>query len=88
MDFLIEYDGKQHFLPIRFSDSMSNEKCENNYKQNVLKDTIKEQFCIDNNIPLYRICESNLNNIPSVLENIFNGNTIPWETFLHVKKNL
>lgn len=88
LDFLIEYDGQQHFSPVRFTQKMSNQKCEKNYNETILKDTIKEQFCIDNNIPLYRISEKNLNKIPEVLENIFNRNTIPWETFLHIKKNL
>ena len=56
--YLIEYDGQQHF------------KCENwgwntkeQFENTQLRDKIKNQWCIDNNIPLIRIPYTRLNNL-------------------------
>ena len=46
---LIEFDGEQHFKPSDFFGG------EENLKQVQLRDSIKNQYCKDNNIPLLRI---------------------------------
>lgn len=84
--FLIEYDGQQHFSPTRFSKKQLNTECESEYRKNIIKDKIKEKFCLENSIKLFRIKEKNLNKLDEILEDIFNGNTIPWETFLYYKE--
>ena len=48
----IEYDGKQHFEPVRFK------KCQNpeeNFRSTKIRDEIKNQYCKENNIALIRI---------------------------------
>lgn len=47
LKYLIEYDGEQHFIQNDFFNS--------SLEENQLRDNIKNQFCIDNNIPLIRI---------------------------------
>lgn len=46
---LIEFDGRQHFEPIEAWGG------EENLKLTQLRDSIKDEFCKDNNIPLLRI---------------------------------
>lgn len=63
--FLIEYDGEQHF-----------KKCDQSYFKDSLEkrqehDKYKNQWCLENNIPLYRIPYWELDNIKT-LEDIFN----------------
>jgi len=51
---VVEYDGEQHFRPVRFN-GMSFEKAKNNFKRTQLKDKLDIQFCKENDIILYRI---------------------------------
>ena len=54
---LIEYDGEQHYLKktdLIFSDTLENRQYKDNQKNN---------YCLKNNIPLYRIPYWNKNNI-------------------------
>lgn len=48
--YVIEYDGKQHF--ISYSSGWSSEEQLKNTQEN---DRIKNQYCFDNNIPIIRI---------------------------------
>lgn len=48
-NILIEYDGKQHFESVEFFGG------EEAFKKRVIKDNIKTNFCINENIFLYRI---------------------------------
>lgn len=45
----IEYDGEQHYKPINFFGGL------NKFKKNQYNDSIKNQYCKDNNITLLRI---------------------------------
>lgn len=54
LKLIIEYDGAQHFGPIRFY-TMSKEQAEANFIKQQLRDNYLEQFCKDNNIKLIRI---------------------------------
>lgn len=51
----IEYDGRQHFMPIKFSNSMSDEDVITEFETNKIKDKIKNKYCKENNINLLRI---------------------------------
>ena len=53
-NILIEYDGEQHYFPIRFGD-ISNEQAKEKFDKVCLHDNIKNKYCKDNNIPLIRI---------------------------------
>lgn len=57
----IEFDGQQHFNQNSFN--MTNE----NFNDRKHKDSIKTQYCIDNNIKLIRIPYWEFNNIESIL---------------------
>lgn len=51
MDYLIEYDGEQHYK--QRSDGRFGG--EDDFQKTQLHDTIKNQYCLENNIPLIRI---------------------------------
>ncbi len=57
----IEYDGKQHFEPIEWFGG------ENSLQSNRMRDLIKTEYCINNNVRLIRI--SYIDDIISKLEN-------------------
>ena len=57
----IEYDGEQHFKPNEFFGG------EKSMDKLVKNDTIKNQYCIDNNIDLIRIPYYEYNNIEKIL---------------------
>jgi hypothetical protein len=65
---LIEFDGIQHFKPIRFK-GCSIDYANEQYCELIKRDAIKDKYCIDNNILLFRIpytiknVEEHLNNI-------------------------
>lgn len=52
--YLIEYDGEQHFQPIRF-DGKTEEEAQKAFVLQKKYDTIKNNWCLENNIPLIRI---------------------------------
>ena len=58
---LIEYDGIQHYKPIN---RFGGEKA---FIDNKLRDSIKTQYCIDNNIPLLRIPYWEFDNINKII---------------------
>lgn len=53
LDCLIEYDGEQHFDEMRFSPDPQKNK--EKYERTLLYDYLKNQYCIKNKIPLFRI---------------------------------
>lgn len=63
-DVCIEYDGEQHFEP-RFTKS---KKSLSNFEKTKNNDSIKDDFCIDNNIGLLRIPYYDKDNIEIILE--------------------
>jgi Zn finger protein HypA/HybF involved in hydrogenase expression len=50
--YLIEYDGRQHYLPIFGDDEADREVT---LKRQIKKDKFKDKYCEENNIPLLRI---------------------------------
>lgn len=61
---LIEYDGEQHFTSI---EAWGGEEA---FKETILRDKIKNKYCIDNKIPLIRIPYWETNNIEYIINNI------------------
>lgn len=49
LSHLVEFDGRQHFEPNDFFGG------ETEFKQNQIRDELKNNYCIENNIPLIRI---------------------------------
>jgi hypothetical protein len=64
--YLIEFDGEQHFRPVRFN-SISEERAVEKFESVQYYDSLKDQYCIENNIPLIRISYKEFNNIPEIL---------------------
>lgn len=64
--FLIEVQGHQHEKPIRFG-GMSKSKAEKNYEENLIRDKIKNQYCIENNIKLIKIWYFDIEKINEML---------------------
>ena len=67
---VIEYDGQHHFHPIKFSNSISNSCAVEQFEKTIAKDIIKNQYCIDNNIKLFRITYLDFDNIETILNDI------------------
>lgn len=61
---VIEYDGQQHFKPVKFSRHIDLDK---NLKITQERDRIKDEFCINNNINMVRIPYWDYNNIDNIL---------------------
>ena len=68
LSLLIETDGEQHFSPIRFG-GMDWEVAKQKFKEQKLKDNIKNKYCHDNNIKLLRIPYWEFDNIEKILCN-------------------
>lgn len=66
---LIEYDGEQHFMPVSFSGD--DDSAIINFEKTKLHDSIKNEYCKNNNITLIRIPYWKFNNIETILDNIF-----------------
>jgi len=49
LSHLIEYDGKQHYVPVKWFGGIEG------FKKRQINDTIKTKYCIDNNLELIRI---------------------------------
>ena len=58
---LIEFDGIQHFEPIRAFGG------EDGFKETQIRDSIKNEYCKENKIPLIRIPYWNLEKVPKIL---------------------
>ncbi len=63
---LIEYDGEQHFRPVCFG-GISMEKAIENFKETKINDNIKNMYCQQNDISLFRIPYWEFNDIENIL---------------------
>lgn len=61
LELLIEFDGRQHFKPIDYFGG------EEGFKRLKINDTIKNNYCKDNNIKLLRIPYTEYDNIEKIL---------------------
>jgi len=63
---LIEFDGPQHFRPVRFN-GISIERAIKIFKKNQYNDSLKNQYCMKKSIPLIRIPYQKFKQIPEIL---------------------
>ena len=68
---VVEYDGKQHFAPVKFG-GVSDLRAEQNFRNTVRYDKIKNDFCQKNNIKIIRISYKEYNNIEKILKKELN----------------
>lgn len=64
---LIEFDGVQHFQPVRFN-GMTQECAESSFQDCVKHDNMKNNYCTKNNIPLLRIKYSEIKGIHKMID--------------------
>jgi len=69
LKILIEFDGEQHFRPVRFY-GISKERAKENFEKTKEYDKIKNNYCISNNIALIHIPYWEYKNIEIILEDI------------------
>lgn len=68
LNMCIEYDGEQHFMPIRFGKDETNERVKEKFAAQKVNDNIKTEYCRENNIDLVRIPYTDFNNINEILD--------------------
>jgi hypothetical protein len=62
-NLIIEFDGMQHYEPIKWLHGRS----DYNFEYQQLKDSIKNEYCNNNNIQLLRIPYTEMNNIEKII---------------------
>lgn len=65
-DVLIEYQGEQHFEPIKYFGGIEK------FKKQIINDSIKKYYCIENNIKLIQIPYWEFDNIKYIMKEIMN----------------
>ncbi len=70
--FLIEFDGQQHYQPVKLSQSVSDDVAEFNFMVSQFYDFVKTSYCTLTHIPLLRIPYTDINNIPEIIDNFIN----------------
>ena len=63
----IEYDGEQHFMPVRFNKIMTQDQLQRNFESLRRRDAIKNIYCKNNGINLIRIPYTEFDNIENIL---------------------
>lgn len=72
-NLFIEYDGEQHFEPVRFR-STQNKDIKIEFKNQKIRDEIKNRYCYNNNIHLLRIPYWERDNINNILQEAVSKN--------------
>lgn len=70
LDFLIEFQGEQHFRPVKYA-KMTEEQKINKFNGTVFRDKIKKEFCENNSINILYITYKELDKIEKILEQQF-----------------
>lgn len=71
VNLCIEYDGEQHFMPVRFSKEETYEEMYSKFVNIQKHDKIKTFYCSENNIKLIRIPYTEFCNIEEILNKYF-----------------
>lgn len=80
--FLIEYDGEQHYKPTIYDEIEP-------LSERQRRDRIKNRYARDNNIPLYRIPYTQINNIKEIVEALLTQHhTIDTRLYEHEEPSL
>jgi hypothetical protein len=76
--FLIEYNGEQHYKPIKFAGKKwTNKKAIDNFKLIKLKDKIKKNWCVKNNIHLLIIPYWEYENVEIMIDKFYKSLAMP-----------
>lgn len=74
MKLWIEYDGRQHFMPVNFKCNRDKKGAEENFERVKINDEIKNQYAIDNGWTLVRISYLDYDYIETILDAYFINN--------------
>lgn len=66
-NLMIEYDGEQHFMPVKYY-NCSDDDAVKKFEKTKNSDQIKNKYCIDNGIELLRIPYYEKNNIKPIID--------------------
>lgn len=72
-NLIIEYDGEQHFKPVRFG-NYSDDEAKNIFEKTKQNDKLKNKLCEENGIEVLRISYIEFNNIEDILNKTFKVN--------------
>lgn len=75
LSYLIEYDGKQHFEHVNFG-GISDEEAKENFIITKRHDRIKNTYCTNNDISLYRIPYWKFNEIEQILNKLIHNEEV------------
>ena len=67
MTLFIEYDGKGHVIPIKWSRAITDEEAQCNLEEQQRKDKIKDDYCLEFGYPLLRIPHTEFDNIEKLV---------------------
>lgn len=70
MNILIEFDGIQHYKPIKFN-GMDEEKALQKHKEVIKRDNLKNKYAIENGFLLKRIGYKQIENVDIILKKLF-----------------
>jgi hypothetical protein len=70
-NMIIEYDGEQHFKPVKFHQKMTEEQMQHLLDKTQYRDDIKNRYCIENSIKILRIPYTEKKNIANILSKVF-----------------
>ena len=68
---LIEFDGRQHYKPVKWQNNESDEKVQQRYQMIRCHDKRKNKFAKKHEYPLLRIKYSDVNNAKELIEEFF-----------------
>ena len=71
----IEYQGEQHYSPVKWRKNMSDEDCNILFKKIRKNDEIKLNYCKDNGINLLTISYEHFDNIEDIIKTYFTDST-------------
>jgi hypothetical protein len=68
---LIEFDGRQHYKPVKWQNNESDEKVQQRYEMIRCHDKRKNKYAMKHEYPLIRIKYSDVNNAKELIEEFF-----------------
>ena len=73
LNVLVEFDGKQHFIPINFFACMDKKHAIHVHEETKQRDNIKNQYALTHNIQLFRIPFTMIKEIKHIILAIVDG---------------
>lgn len=93
LNCFVEYNGKQHYTPVKWSELSSQEEADERFKAQKERDEILRQYCLNHNINLIEIDGRKYtgHKLKTLVRNYFKGlelNHLKVPTYIHFSKTL